>query len=250
MRLILNNSTDPAFNLAAEEYLLNTATEKICMLWRNERAVIVGRNQNTIDEIDQTYAETHGIRVHRRLTGGGAVFHDLGNINFTLIEPEEERHFNNYDWFTADLTGFLAALGVNAQLNDRNDVLIQDRKICGNAQCVQDGKVLHHGCILYDADLTMLAAALRPDPEKLRRRGIASVASRVANIRGYMANELSAEEFLNGFAEYIKQRHSCAAYHFTKKEAARIQLLADRKYASREWNYGASPDWDGKVSPC
>jgi len=248
MRLIRNNSTDPALNLAAEEYLLHTAKDAICMLWRNERAVIVGRNQDAHKEIDQAYVEAHGISVHRRLTGGGAVFHDLGNINFTLIEPNA-RNFDNYAHFTADLIGFLATLGVEAACTGRNDVLIDGKKICGNAQCVQNGKVMHHGCILYEADLAMLSRALKPGPEKLRGKGIASVASRVANTRAYMAMELSAEEFLNGFAGYIKQRRNCMEYQFTEKERAQIRRLAEKKYASREWNYGASPDWDSKVSP-
>jgi len=243
MKLILNYSTDPAFNLAAEEYLLNTAQEPLCMLWRNDRAVVVGKNQDTLAEIDQAYAQARGIRVHRRLTGGGAVYHDLGNVNFTLIEPEAQGHFNDYAHFTADLIAFLTALGVDARLNDRNDILVDNLKICGNAQCVMNGRVLHHGCILFDSNLTILSNVLKPK----KGRGIASVASRVTNIRGYV--QKSADEFLDAFVCYIKEKYNCAGYDFTAEEQLFIQKLADEKYNTREWNYGCSPDWSWKTSP-
>ena len=249
MNLIRTPSTDPAFNLAAEEYLLRTVRAPACMLWRNEKAVIVGKNQDTAGEIDQAYVEAHGIRVIRRLTGGGAVFHDLGNVNYTFIEPEGGGHFNDYAWFTADLISYLAALGVKAEQNDRNDVLADGKKICGNAQCVMNGMVMHHGCILYDADLSALARALKPDPEKLRGKGIASVAARVANIRALGDLAMDAAAFMNGFADYMKRRHGCIESTFSAEDTARMQRLADEKYSTWAWNFGSSPDWDGRISP-
>ena len=235
MRLIRNDCTDPAFNLAAEEYLLTTTKDSLCMLWRNEKAVIVGKNQDTLAEIDQAFVERQGIKVVRRITGGGAVFHDLGNVNFTLIEPESG-HFDDYAYFTADLIAFLATLGVWAEQNDRNDVLIGERKICGNAQCVKDGMVMHHGCILYDTNLAMLTRALKPSPEKLRSKGIASVASRVTNIREHMTISMDTTAFMDAFARFITERHGCVECALTGAE--QIQKLADEKYSAWEWNYG------------
>ena len=245
MKLILNPCTDPAFNLAAEEYLLSTTREPLCMLWRNGRAVIVGRNQDALAEIDSGYADEQGIPVYRRITGGGAVYHDLGNVNYTLIEPEG--HFNDYAYFTADLIAFLASLGVKAELSGRNDLLVGNLKICGNAQCAKNGMVLHHGCVLYDSDLSVLARVLRPGRAKLEGKGIASVASRVTNIREYIGLDTAA--FLHAFADYMKMKHSCAEYHFTGDDKASIRRLADEKYSAREWNFGCSPDWEGKLSP-
>ena len=243
MRLILNPCTDPFFNLAAEEVLLDTASEPICMLWRNEKAVVVGKNQDVLSEIDRDYVEAHGIRVVRRMTGGGAVYHDLGNINYTLIEPDAGQ-FENYAHFTKDLIDFLATLGVKAEFLGRNDVLVDGKKICGNAQCVLGGRVLHHGCVLFDADLTALAKALKPDPEKLRRKGIASVRARVTNIRAHMPHDMRGEDFLEAFAGFMKERRGCEERALTEEEQDEIRRLAEAKYATREWTYGASPDWE------
>jgi len=208
------------------------------MLWRNKNAVIVGKNQDTLAEIDHDYAQAHGIRVHRRMTGGGAVYHDLGNVNFTLIQPGDG-HFNDYAYFTADLIAFLASLGVNAALNDRNDILIGNRKFCGNAQCVRGGRVLHHGCVLFDTDLSMLSTVLRPK----KGRGVASVQSRVVNLREYI--NMNTDEFLEAFAAFLHHRE----YQFTAADIIEIQKLADEKYNTWEWNFGAAPAWDGPISP-
>jgi len=244
MKLIRNSSTNPAFNLAAEEYLLSHATESVFMLWRNEKAVIVGKNQNTLAEIDPAYVKEHGIQVVRRLTGGGAVFHDLGNVNYTLIEPNTDGRFNDYAYFTADLIDFLATLGIKAELSGRNDVLIDGRKISGNAQCVKNGKVMHHGCILYAADLSTLALALKANREKLESKGVASVASRVTNISDHLAQKRDVLDFMDAFAQFAIAKYSCGEYEFTEKEVAQIQQLADEKYSVWDWNYGASPDYN------
>ena len=234
MTIIHNLNTTPAFNLAAEEHLLDTAAEPLFMLWRNEKAIIVGKNQDTLAEIDRDYVQAQGIAVHRRITGGGAVFHDLGNINYTLIEPEGG-HFDDYAYFTADLIDFLATLGVRAEQNERNDVLIDGKKICGNAQCVRGGYILHHGCILFDVDLDVLTRALTPGRDKLARNNVASVASRVTNIREHLRGDMSALDFMNGFARFMKERHGCDESDLYGVE--QIRKLAEEKYATWEWNY-------------
>ena len=224
--------------------MLRNARQSVFMLWRNENAVIVGQNQNTLGEIDPVYVDAHGIKVVRRLTGGGAVFHDLGNVNYTLIEPNTSGRFNDYAYFTADLIGFLSTLGVKAELSGRNDVLIDGRKISGNAQCVKNGRVMHHGCILYQADLSTLAGALRANQGKLRSKGVASVASRVTNICDHMTQEMDVMAFMDVFAAYMAAKYDCEEYIFTPEDTAQIQRLRDEKYASWDWNFGASPDYN------
>jgi len=213
------------------------------MLWRNEKAVIVGKNQDTLAEIDPACVKAHGIQVVRRMTGGGAVYHDLGNINFTMIEPDAG-NFENYAHFTKDLIDFLVTLDIKAAFIGRNDVLVDGRKICGSAQCVKNGMVMHHGCILYEADLTMLVNVLKPDPRKLQSKGIASVTARVTNIREHMKHNMSSDDFLEAFARFISERHCCEERALTREEQGQIRRLADEKYATWEWTYGASPEWN------
>jgi len=244
MLLIRNNSIDPAYNLAAEEYLLTMAEQSVFMLWRNENAVIIGQNQNTLGEIDPAYVKEKNISVVRRLTGGGAVFHDLGNVNYTLIEPNTGGRFNDYAYFTADLIDFLATLGVTAELSGRYDVLIDGRKISGNAQCVKNGRVMHHGCILYQADLSTLAGALKANQDKLQSKGVASVASRVTNIRNHIAREMDVVAFMDAFAAFMQEKYNCEEYAFTSEDVEQIQRLRDEKYAAWDWNFGASPDYN------
>ncbi|MCL2488097.1 MAG: lipoate--protein ligase [Oscillospiraceae bacterium] len=244
MFIIQNDCTDPAFNLAAEEYLLDHFPGNVFMLWRNQRSVIVGKNQNTAGEVDARFVSANNIPVIRRLTGGGAVFHDLGNINYTCIEREDGGHFSDYAHFTADLIDFLATLGVKAELSGRNDLLVAGKKICGNAQCVRNGRVMHHGCILYSADLSGLARALRAKKEKFAGKGIQSVSSRVTNIIDHMADRMDAAGFMDAFGRFVAERHGYAAYPFSADDIDRIGRLAKEKYATWAWNYGHSPDYN------
>ena len=246
MKIIRNNNIDPAFNLATEEYILKyfDADEPVFMLWRNNAAVIVGKNQNTFSEIDLDFVKENNVRVIRRLTGGGAVFHDLGNVNFTFMENEQDGHFNNYTYYTTDLVDFLAAFGVQAELSGRNDILIDGKKICGNAQCVSNHKVMHHGCILYSADLSRLTHALKAKKEKFDGKSVKSVASRVTNIVDHMDDKMEVTAFLDAFERFIAERYACAEYRFTAQDIESIQQLTDEKYDTWEWNFGRSPDYN------
>ena len=164
--------TDPYFNLAMEEYLIDTAgDEEIFILWRNEPSVIIGRNQNAFSELDVSFAREHDIKVVRRLTGGGAVFHDLGNINYTFISPDIDGGSLNFARFCEPIVRALRALGLDASLSGRNDILAEGRKVSGTAQCVRSGHVMHHGTLLWDADFSAMAGVLRPDTESLPQRG-------------------------------------------------------------------------------
>lgn len=242
MRIILNDSIDPAFNLAAEEYLLCRRRENVIMLWRNDRSVIIGRNQNAVAEIDGDFVRENGIAVIRRMTGGGAVFHDLGNVNFTFISDYKTGAFNDYKGFTQPVCDFLHTLGVKAELTGRNDLTIDGMKFSGNAQTVSGDKIMHHGTLMYSADLSSLAGALKPRPIKLQSKGIASVRSRVTNIANHLAEELSVEEFLNALYRFFLERvEGVEAHGFSEEERRGIERLVAEKYGKWEWNIGSSP---------
>lgn len=244
MRIIISPSVDPAFNLAVEEVLLRTCGDDVFMLWQNDRTVVIGRNQNAWAEVDIPYAEAQGIPVVRRLSGGGAVYHDLGNVNFTFITAPDGERCVDFSRFTAPVIRALAGLGVDAALDGRNDILAGGAKISGNAQCTYrrpDGTVrlLHHGTLLLNTDMAPLAAVLRPRPEKLRAKGVASVRSRVTNLSslpGFPA--MSAADFISYLARTAVAEGDPRP--LTAGETAAAEELRREKYAAWEWNYGAS----------
>ena len=241
MLLISHDCTDPAWNLALDEYLLTHFTEEVLSLWRNGPSVIVGRNQNALEEIDQDFVRARGIAVVRRLTGGGAVFHDLGNVNYTLVQPYQEGDFNNYAKFTRPIVDFLAELGVRAELSGRNDLLVEGRKCSGNAQAVRGGRILHHGTLLFSADLSQLAGALRPRDIKLQSKGVKSVSSRVTNLAGHLPEPMRVEAFLDRLRAWFLARPGVRPYQLTAEDRAAVDALRAAKYGAWAWNFGASP---------
>ena len=256
MKIYINESTDPYFNLASEEYLLEHSDDDIFMLWRNSPAVIIGRNQNAFAEINFEFTGARGIKVVRRLTGGGAVFHDLGNVNFTFISPaggELSRGIRegglDFGYFTKPVVEALAGLGVAASLSGRNDIVAEcggeSRKVSGNAQCVfpaSDGKVktMHHGTLLYSADMTSMQGALNVDPEKLKSKGVRSVRSRVMNISELIpeGRRPDVTGFMDYLADFAAERFGTGAERFDGETISGIQALADTKYSTDEWNIG------------
>ena len=241
MLLISHDYTDPAWNLALDEYLLTHFTEEVLSLWRNGPSVIVGRNQNALEEIDQDFVRARGIAVVRRLTGGGAVFHDLGNVNYTLVQPYQEGDFNNYAKFTRPIVDFLAELGVRAELSGRNDLLVEGRKCSGNAQAVRGGRILHHGTLLFSADLSQLAGALRPRDIKIQSKGVKSVSSRVTNLAGHLPEPMRVEAFLDRLRAWFLARPGVRPYQLTAEDRAAVDALRAAKYGAWAWNFGASP---------
>ncbi|MCL2856396.1 MAG: lipoate--protein ligase [Oscillospiraceae bacterium] len=249
MNLILNPFHEPAFNLALEEYLLSATTLDLIMLWRNSKAVIIGNNQNAIEEIDADYVRERGIAVVRRQSGGGAVFHDLGNINFTIIHASTGGSFGGYEAFTAPVCEYLKTLGVNAQFSGRNDLVINGQKFCGNAQAQKKGRIMHHGCILFDADFTDLARSLKPRAGKIESKGIKSVRSRVTNVSAHLKNSMSPEQFFDGLAGYFHTSvEGIREYELTNDDISATRLLADEKYSRWDWNFGKSPPYNWENS--
>ncbi len=244
MRYILNLSNDPYFNLAAEEYALEHFSDDVFMLWVNSDVIVVGRNQNTLSEINSDYVMRENIAVVRRLTGGGAVFHDKGNLNFTFIS-ENKGHFSDFSLFAAPIIGALRGIGVNAQISGRNDLTIDGKKFSGNAQCVYKNRLMHHGTIMLSITLDRLKDALQVDPEKIRSKAIKSIRSRVTNINEHLNTPIDIPQLIKIISEYVKKtQNDFYEYTFTKEDIAGINRLADEKYRQWEWNYGGSPKYN------
>ncbi|EKO37404.1 MAG: lipoyltransferase and lipoate-protein ligase [Solidesulfovibrio magneticus str. Maddingley MBC34] len=239
MRAILLETTDPALNLAAEEWLLKNAAADVFMLWRNAPAVIVGRNQNTRAQIDEAFTRERGIPVVRRLSGGGAVFHDLGNVNFTFISLGGGAM--DFRGFTAPILAAVADLGVACAFEGRNDLTIEGKKFSGNAQHVWRDRVLHHGTLLFDADVSHLAGALRVDPEKYRDKAVKSVAKRVTNIAAHLPAPMAVTDFMAHVMGHVCPGATPDDLALAPDEAAGAAALAERRYRTYQWNFGASP---------
>lgn len=240
MRYIQLAGTDPAVNLAAEEWLLGHAADDVFMLWRNAKAVIVGRNQNTLSQIDEAFVRAHDIPVVRRLTGGGAVFHDLGNVNFTFIAKGGGRDID-FGRFTRPIVEALGAMGVRCGFEGRNDLAIDGRKISGNAQHVAKGRVLHHGTLLFAADMADLSGALRVHPSKFADKAVQSIPKRVTNIASHLPDPMEVTEFMDRLMAHVSGEAARGGLGLSTEEEAGIAALAETKYRSWEWNFGFSP---------
>lgn len=247
MLCIDNQSIEPYFNQAVEEYFLKNSDENIFMLWRNDNAIIVGKHQNTLAEINVDKVKEREIKVVRRLTGGGAVFHDLGNVNYTFImgygAEGAKVDFKKYNQPIIDV---LANLGVKAHFSGRNDILIDDQKFSGNAEHIyhQKQRVLHHGTLLYASNVKDISDALKVNPLKFEGKARKSVVSRVTNISSHLKEDIGVEAFRQRVMMHITKLYPDAVpYTLTETDKREIQKLADEKYSTWEWNYGYSPKY-------
>ncbi len=248
MLCIIRQQTDPYFNLAAEEYAMNALDGDCFMLWRNAPAVIVGRHQNTLAEIDANFVRARAIPVVRRLSGGGAVFHDLGNLNYTFIVADSRARID-FRRFSQPILDALRDMGVPARFEGRNDLTIDGRKFSGNAECVSGGRLLHHGTLLFAARMTDLSAALRPDPAKFAGKAVKSVRGRVTNISDHLPEPMTVLAFRDRLMAHVMATTPGAKpYGFTAADVAAIERLRDEKYATWEWNYGHSPAYNFRKS--
>lgn len=236
--LITHDIHDPYFNIASDEYLLKQKDGYYIYFWINSPAVIVGVNQNTLQEVNLNFTEKNGIKVVRRLTGGGAVYHDLNNICYSVVGPYDSK-IDNYKRFTSPVISYLKSLGVNAEFAGRNDILANGRKISGNAQTIYKDRILHHGTLLFNTDMKVLSQALKSNKLKMESKGIKSVRSRVANIYDLLPQKISTQEFLSGLVDFFRQ--ACQDYVFDKNDLDCINELVKNKYSLYEWNVGKSP---------
>ena len=243
MLLINNTCTNAYFNLAMEEYFLKNCNEDIFLLWRNENAIIVGKNQNTLSEINYDYVKNNNIKVVRRQSGGGAVFHDLGNINFTFISCNDNS-FSDFKRFTMPIIDALKELGIEAEFSGRNDLLINNQKFSGNAQYNYKNKVMHHGTLLFSSEINDLSNALKVKPSKFEGKGVKSVKSRVTNISSHLKKEMSVLEFKDYLMNFINKRdENSRFYELSDEDMKNINKLVEEKYSTWEWNFGNSPKY-------
>lgn len=239
---INQTSTDPYFNLAAEEYFLKNFQEDFFMLWRSQPSVVVGKHQNALAEINHEFVRKNQIPVARRLSGGGTVFHDPGNVNFTFIRSVEKISEVNFKVFTVPVVNALKKLGVEAYTTGRNDLLIDGKKISGNAEHVHKNRVLHHGTLLFDSHLEALKGALKVDLSRFEDKAVQSNRSEVTNISDYLPDPVSVGEFTEFLFGEIRQNYpEFQVYELSADDLEAINGLRDQKYRTWEWIFGYSP---------
>ncbi|XXM73966.1 lipoate--protein ligase [Lysinibacillus sphaericus] len=238
--------TDPRINLAIEEYALKNLdiNESYLLFYINEPSIIIGKNQNTIEEINTEYVEKEGLHVVRRLSGGGAVYHDLGNLNFSFITKDDGESFHNFKKFTEPVVKALNKLGVNAELSGRNDLMAEGRKISGNAQFSTKGRMFSHGTLLFDSEMENVVSALKVKKDKIESKGIKSIRSRVANISEFLPEKMPIEEFRSTLLDYIFDGSDVEEYVLTEEDWKNINELSKERYQNWDWNYGKSPKFN------
>jgi lipoate-protein ligase A len=239
--------TDPTINLAIEEYCLKNLdiNETYLLFYINEPSIIIGKNQNTMEEINADYVKEKGIHVVRRLSGGGAVYHDLGNLNFSFITKDDGESFHNFRKFTEPVIKALEKLGVKAELSGRNDILAEGRKISGNAQFSTKGRMFSHGTLLFDSHIEDVVSALNVKLDKIQSKGIKSIRSRVANISEFLQEDITIEQFKQLLLQYIfNTEDNIPTYELTEEDWAAIYKLSEERYRNWDWNYGKSPKFN------
>jgi len=236
--------TDPRINLAIEEYALKTMDvdkDSFFMFYINEPSIIIGKNQNTIEEIDTDYVDINGIHVVRRLSGGGAVYHDHGNLNYSFITKDDGDSFRNFKRFTQPIVDALQEMGVDAELSGRNDILAGGRKISGTAQFTTKGRMYSHGTLMFDSEIDAVVSALKVRKDKIESKGIKSIRSRVANITEFMDKPMTIEEFKSTLLQSIFEGEEVKKVELTEDDWTNIKALSKERYGNWEWNYGKSP---------
>ncbi|WP_044477521.1 lipoate--protein ligase [Paenibacillus antibioticophila] len=239
--------TDASVNLAIEEYALRhlpLEDDSYLLFYINAPSIIIGKHQNTIEEINQEYVKENDIQVVRRLSGGGAVYHDLGNLNFSFITKDDGQSFHNFRKFTEPVVEALRSLGVNAELSGRNDLQVGEQKISGNAQFSTRGRMFSHGTLMFNLNLDDVQASLHANPEKFKSKSTKSVRSRVANILSFMDKDMTIEEFRSELLRHIfgMEPKDVPQYKLKEEDWNKIHEISRDRYKNWDWNYGLSPE--------
>lgn len=249
MIYVVNEATDPYFNLALEEYVLDylDVAKEYLLLWRNRPTVVVGKYQNTLEEINKEYIKEKKINVVRRNSGGGAVYHDLGNLNYTFIIKDKQVEKLDFSKYIAPIIKALQDWGIAAEFTSRNDITVAGKKISGNSQYIKENKVLHHGTLLFATNLGELELALKISPDKIISKGIKSIRSRVANIKEYLPEDVNIQDFRDMLLSYLfKGAENISQYKLSPQDLETINRLREEKYLCWQWNYGESPKFNIK----
>lgn len=242
--IITSKTNNPAFNLAAEEVLLRKHKENIIFFYINSPSVIVGKHQNTLSEINLDYLQKNKIPVYRRLSGGGTVYHDFGNVNYCIIENGEPGHLVDFIRATTPVVEALKNYGVDARHGKRNDLLSGYKKISGNACHIYKSRAMHHGTLLFNSDLNQLTESLKADATKFQDKSVKSVRSEVVNISELVDGENDMGNFLNHISSFLQEKFLAKEYEFSKTDLEEIENLMKSKYNTWTWNYGYSPTYE------
>ncbi|HLW08561.1 MAG TPA: lipoate--protein ligase [Marinilabiliaceae bacterium] len=245
IRSIISQSNDPSFNLATEEFLLRNSEQEIHFFYINKPSVIIGKHQNALAEINLAFLEENNIPLYRRQSGGGTVYHDFGNINFCFIRKGEQGDLVNFKRATQPIIEVLNQWNIPARNGERNDLLVNFKKISGNACHVFKRRVMHHGTLLYNSDLQRLNASLRNDPSKFKDRAVKSIRSEVMNISELYGKEITSKEFMQNLANaIISNNRFIINSELTHDEQDGILKLQKDKYSTNEWNYNYGPNYE------
>jgi lipoate-protein ligase A len=246
MKYIESPSHDAYFNMALEEYIFDRLprSDEYFMLWRNDNAVVVGAYQNTAEEINAQYVREHGISVVRRLSGGGTMYQDLGNLNFTFVVNQDKARNLDFSIFIDPVVRALAQMGIKAEHNSRNDITIEGKKISGNSQYNKWGRTMHHGTLLFNSDLSVVGKALNVKADKIASKSIKSVRSRVTNIIDYLNESITMDDFKRMLLKKMFSANALVPYSLSEEDIKEVMLLRNGKYASWEWNYGKNPPYN------
>ncbi len=247
MHCFINKRTDPCFNLAMEEYLLKQSDKEYFILYRNDPCIVVGKHQNTLAEINLEYIMDKQVTIARRLSGGGAVYHDRGNLNFTFIRNGKKGKMINFRMFTQPILEVLWSLGLPARFEGKNNLTLYGRKISGNAEHVFKNRVMHHGTLLFESSLEDLTTSLRTGPSEYLDRAVQSVRSQVTNITEHLGKHMNMDDFARMILDHImKTYREAQPYTLKPEESEAIHALEREKYSTWKWNFGYSPDYELK----
>lgn len=239
-------NTNPFYCLATEEYLLKKFKDDIFMLWQSDKTVVVGKHQNALAEINYPFVRSKDITVARRISGGGTVYHDSGNVNFAFIKNVKSPAEISFKQFTEPVVEALGKLGLEATTSGRNDLLIEGLKISGNAEHVFKNRVLHHGTLLFNSDLENLGQAIKVVPEKYTSKAVQSNRSKVANISTFLDRELGIEQFIDFLVQVQLKKEGTSYYDISEEDSEAIQILIQEKFDTWNWQYGYSPKYSFK----